>query len=237
MIPKEIVDEVRTHAAETDGRESCGVIVLRKGKQYYRRCRNIAERNIDFEIHPDDYTEAEDFGEVQYIVHSHHYQSPEPSQTDLIFIERTQKPWLIVNHPLGHYTITEPSGYVTPLEGRQFVHGVTDCLSIIQDYYKQELGITLKDYKRPNEWWMQDGYDFYDEFHTECGFHKIQFDQAKTGDVIVMKLGSKKNNHAAIYLGDSKILHHCTNRLSCKDIYGGYWMNITSYVLRHKDVK
>ena len=237
MITDKILTEIREHAALTDHRESCGLIIIVKGKQRYVPCRNIAFHDIDFEIHPEDYADAEDKGTIQYIVHTHHYVNASPSQVDLINIEKSDVPWLIVNHPTGAYTITHPTGYVTPLEGRQFIHGSIDCLTLIQDYYKQAMGISMPDYVRPDNWWLIDEYNFYDNFYKECGFHKIPLEEIAVGDVIIMRLNSPKNNHGAVYMGNNVILHHCTNRLSCKDVYGGYWMEVTSYVLRHKDAK
>lgn len=237
MIAEKILNQVREHAAETDHREACGVIVIVKGKQKYIRCRNVAERDTDFEIHAEDYADAEDTGTVQYIVHTHHYINANPSQADLIGIEKSNLPWLIVNHPTGAYTITHPTGYVAPLEGREFVHARLDCWSLIRDYYAQELGITLPDFERPENWWFKESHNLYDDCYEECGLYKIPLEDIEVGDIIIMKLVSKKNNHGAIYMGNNIILHHCTNRLSCKDVYDGYWIEATSYVLRHKDKK
>jgi len=41
-------------------------------------------------------------------------------------------------------------------------------------------------------------------------------------------------NHAAIYIGNQQILHHCPNRLSKRDAYGGFWIDYTHSIWRHK---
>jgi cell wall-associated NlpC family hydrolase len=51
-----------------------------------------------------------------------------------------------------------------------------------------------------------------------------------------MKCNSAVPNHAAIYLGNNTILHHLVDRLSSKDVYGGYWLKATVCVLRHKEL-
>ena len=56
-------------------------------------------------------------------------------------------------------------------------------------------------------------------------------------DVILMQIRSQNGvpNHAAIYLGDGLILHHLHGRLSSRDIYGGYWQEVTRHILRYKN--
>lgn len=39
-------------------------------------------------------------------------------------------------------------------------------------------------------------------------------------------------NHAAVYLGDGLMLHHMYGRLSSRDVYGGYWREVTRLVVR-----
>ena len=68
----------------------------------------------------------------------------------------------------------------------------------------------------------------------KAGFTKVQ--DLKEHDVILMALGSTIVNHAAVYIGDNKVLQHCTNRLSSRDVYGGYWQKNTHCVVRHRSL-
>ncbi|KAG0739940.1 hypothetical protein G6F24_017181 [Rhizopus arrhizus] len=71
--------------------------------------------------------------------------------------EASGLPWHIVSvgqlageAPTCHDIQTiEPCGYVAPLEGRQFAHGILDCYSLVRDFYALELGITLSQYPGP----------------------------------------------------------------------------------------
>jgi len=51
--------------------------------------------------------------------------------------------------------------------------------------------------------------------------------------VIVMQVRAPVPNHAGVYIGDGLMLHHLYNRLSSRDVYGGYWQECTRIVLRH----
>lgn len=230
-----ILQHIREHAAREYPRESCGVVVVARGRRRYLTCRNIAERNEHFVIAPEDYVAAEDAGEVVMIVHSHPGVPAIPSQADMVGIEKTGLPWLIVNWPTGAYTVTAPSGYVPPLIGREFAHGVLDCLTLIQDWYRTELGITLKDYPREDEWWLK-GKDYYRERFADCGFVTAPSGGLKPHDVIFMQVAAPVPNHGAVYLGDDQIIHHVMHRLSSRDVYGGWWRKITTGVVRHRSL-
>jgi proteasome lid subunit RPN8/RPN11 len=233
MISQILIDQVKAHANSSPSREICGVIVSHRRRNQYVPCNNIAENNSHFVIDPIDYAAAEDAGTVIAIVHSHVNVNPAPSQADLIGIERTQLPWLIVNTPVNNYTYTEPSGYLAPYVGREFVHGITDCYSIWRDYYKRELGIEMIDYERSVEWWLK-GRDLYEDNYRAAGFLEVDIKDLKKHDIILMKVASPVQNHAAVYLGDNIILQHVMGKISSKDVYGGWWRKITTKILRHE---
>lgn len=231
-ISNDILDSVRAHAEAESPRECCGLVVIRKGRRIYYPCKNLAEAQSNFIIDPVDYATAEDMGAIEMIVHSHPYMAPTPSQADLVGIEQTQLPWLIVNWPVGHYTVTEPSGYVAPLIGRVFTPGILDCLTLIQDYYKQ-FGIEMPNYPREERWWEK-GQNLYLGLYKECGFEMVS--DMREHDVLLMQVASQVPNHAAVLLNDGNILHHQMGRLSSKDVYGGWYRLITTHILRHRSM-
>ena len=229
-----ILPAIREHAAASAPQECCGVAIVRRGKLQYVPCRNLYAGAGDvFWIDPVDYAAAEDQGAVVAIVHSHVNAAPEPSMADRVGIEATGKPWLIVNHPVGHYTLTEPSGYVAPMIGRPFAHGVLDCYSIIRDWYARERGIILPDYDRPDLWWEKPGFDLYRENFAHAGFVEIGERELQPGDVILMKIAANRTNHGAIYLGGNLVLQHCMGRLSSRDVWGGAWRKAATHFLRY----
>ncbi len=233
MRSKAVLEAIASHAKVEYPRECCGLIISRKGKEGYIPCRNIAEYSQDFCIHPEDYASAEDAGKVICVVHSHVHTPPTPTQADLIECERSGIPWLIMNWPTGSIHEFEPTGYVAPLEGRPFIHAVTDCYSLIRDYYRQVLNIELPDFDRDYEWWNK-GQNLYLENFEKAGFSVVK--DLKEYDVVLLKFRSNVPNHAGIITSDGCIFHHQQGRLSSKEVYGGWLRKATVKTIRHKDL-
>lgn len=230
---EKLLGEINDHVNSSPTKEVCGLIISRKRKYSYIQCTNIADGANEFIIDPAEFADAADKGTVLAVVHSHVNVNPNPSQADLISIERHKLPFLIVNYPLNTWTYTEPSGYKAPLIGRQFVHGITDCYALLIDYYKQELNLDIMDFDRRSEWWTK-GDNLYLENYEKAGF--VQVDELQKHDIILMQVGSQVPNHCAIYLGDNVILHHVMGKASSRDVYGGYWKKITTHIVRHKSL-
>lgn len=226
-----LMQSIREHAEHDFPRESCGLIMIVKGRRRYFPCRNIAEKNEHFVIHPDDLIAAEDAGTLAMVVHSHPNVAAVPSQADLVGIERSGVPWLIINIPTGEHTVTAPTGYQPPLIGREFLHGVLDCYELIKDYYRIELGIGLPAPQRDDEWWLK-GQNLYLDNFESADFERVAI--PRQHDVLLMQVASSVPNHGAIFLGDGCILHHQMCRLSSKDVYGGWYRKITTHILRHR---
>ncbi|WP_061175526.1 C40 family peptidase [Caballeronia pedi] len=238
-----VVPMVIIHAQAEEPRECCGVVVRRDASLVYVACRNVATEHEHFVIDGNDYARAEDTGLVMAIAHSHPYQSPEPSLADRTGIERTGLPWLIVNVPTGHYTITRPSGFNAPLVGRPFVHGVHDCYSIVRDYYAEQ-GVMLNDYPRAFGWWEQrGGPDLYRQNFAKEGFHIVlahspqtldDYNRIKRNDLLLMNIRAAHDNHMAVYLGGGVMLHHLIGQASKREAYQEFYQRRTTAVLRHE---
>ena len=103
----------------------------------------------------------------------------------------------------------------------------------MRDWYAREYGIQLRDYDRRDKFWEHGESLYMDNFANE-GFREIPVADVQPGDLILMQLSSPLPNHAAIYLGDQLILHHVQQRLSSRDVYGGYYGKSTACALRHE---
>jgi len=232
----ELLDELRAqilrHAKAEDPRECCGLVAVVKGRQRYFPCRNIAQ-TPDEHFVLDGWHEVEDKGEVVAVVHSHPKTNPAPSTADRVACEKSELPWFIVNPKTEGWGYCEPEGFELPYVGREFVHGIVDCYTLVRDWYAREYGIQLRDYDRRDRWWDH-GENLYVENFQKEGFRKIPVEEVRQGDLILMNLVSPVPNHAAIYIGDQRVLHHVQGRLSSRDVYGGYYGKSTACALRHE---
>lgn len=230
-------EEIFEHCKQEKPNEACGIVVLFKGRYKWIPCENISQRpTTEFAISPLAFANAEDFGDIVAIVHSHPYGPSNPSGADIDCQKQQGIDWLIVS-----LDNTEPSIYwlksekkEQPLYGRKYVWHVQDCGSFIQDFYKQEFNITIPDFYRPERFWER-GLEIYLDCYREAGFHEIEMKDLRYGDLVLMALGTSITTHGAVYIGNNKIAHHLNDRLSCRDVYGKYYMDRTTKCLRYKD--
>ncbi|MEO8642653.1 MAG: C40 family peptidase [Pseudomonas sp.] len=223
--------DAEAHALAEYPRESVGLVVAVRGKPTYVPCRNQSEEPDHFILHPEDYAAAEDMGDIVVVVHSHPDAGPEPSLHDIASHAASRMAWWIVGLKDGTAAWHEmPAAGELPLEGRVFVHGVIDCYTLVRDYYRQVLGITLPDFHRKDDWWHNGGNLYVDNF-AKTGF--VPVDTPEQGDLIVMAIGSPTPCHGAIWLDGDVLLHHLYGRLSCKEVYGRAYRECTTHIMRY----
>lgn len=266
MIPNKLkaatIKAMLKDAEQRYPQESCGVVIITPaGKEEYVSIANLSTTATDnFIMCPDGFSEADERGYIVGIVHSHPDETTRPSIHDIAVMSRNREiellvdpdseatPWHIVSWPEGDYRQVIPE-VPESLLGRNFVHGIWDCWATCEAYYKKYHGIEFPKYEREDRWWEQkETTSFYEEFHEEAGFYRV--DTPIKGDMIVMQIGrSYHPNHAGIYLGEAPefegknfygntlMLHHMYDKKSEVIVYGGQWLQRTRLVLRHKGVK
>lgn len=233
------VEAAKQHARDEYPKESCGLIV--RGE--YIPVENIAADPLkDFEISGKLYQKHLVGGGLEAIVHSHPDGPLFPTEADMESQVATDLPWVIlgvdedgrVSDPIVWGADTP----IAPVIGRQFVHGVTDCYSLIRDVYRlgkdklKEQGVTdewpfppiqLPEQPRADAWWDDPEVTLYDTHAPLVGFVDIKPHEVKPGDLFFMSLGkTQANNHAGIYLGNNLVLHHLPGRLSRRELAGAW---------------
>ena len=224
LSQKEIL-KLNTHVTTCYPQEACGVIINNE----FHECLNAAVNPKEtFKILAIELLEKSKLGEIQAIIHSHCVDPNKSFQYDPRWISSNDMrgwigkdiPWGIVAAN-GRYGEVSPilwydDNNILPLEGREFVHGFTDCYSIIRDYYRINMNITLNNYPRSFNWW-ENGDDLYNENFAKEGFVEVNKEEAQVGDVVLFKVRSPVINHAGVITGPNQLLHHLIHRLSYTD--------------------
>lgn len=220
-------------------KEACGLVVLFKGRYVWIPCPNTSPSpEEEFAISPVDFADAEDMGDIIAIVHSHPKGGASPSLADRASQALHGIDWLIVGlkgDVENEIFWLKGDKRIPPLYGRTYLWHVQDCGSFIKDFYAQEYGIEVTEYYREENFWEK-GIQPYLDNYVKLGFVEIDKREMMEGDVLLMQIGATSvATHAAVYIGDNKIAHHITGRLSCREVYGQYYQDRTVKAIRHKD--
>ena len=257
-LSKSLKDAIKAHALDAYPHECCGLIVRNTfdGELDYIRMANISYDPANhFEIDPAEYAEIEVLFAIEAIVHSHPDGEPMPSEPDRVQMALHGVPWVIasVNHGVVNIRTHKPKAYTAPLVGREYVHGLQDCYSLVRDYYERECGLTLSDYPRAVDWWEDEhSPSLYVENFKNEGFVEVPLSDIQKHDVIICRVGRTYHpNHALIYLGDSGelasektppifgknlVIHHPHGRNSVREIFGENWAKRVAMVVRHQSM-
>ncbi len=210
MFDIDVAKKAKQHAKRAYPKESCGVVV----GGVYKAVRNIASDPLtSFKISR---SVVKKYGDdIQAIIHSHPDGNYYPSEADMSGQIASGVPWGIVHVSRG--VARDPFYWgdglpEKPLKGRVFQHGVTDCYSLIRDYFKQRRNIVLDEFPREWEWWLTPGFDLYESNFQEQNFRVVEPSEVKEGDCFLAQIRSKVINHAGVYVGRGLILHQLGDR-------------------------
>jgi proteasome lid subunit RPN8/RPN11 len=224
------MDAIKNHALSAYPRECCGLIVRTANGDSYRGCTNTAEHGDDFRIDPVEYARIADEGDITHVVHSHPDSPAVPSTKDWKVLHYSGHDWMIISCTQDAILDVQVHRYIPPLKGREFVHREWDCFTYIRDYYEVKYNIHIPEFKYEDDWW-EHGKDLYRDNVLKCGF--VPVIDFKEGDLLLMRVRCDVDNHAAIYIGDSRIAHHVIHRLSGTILYNSVWQRLTFGHFRH----
>ena len=218
MFADDILAPLMRDAAARAPEESCGLIIAEAGTHRYLSCENIAaDKHHSFLIADEVLLPHLDGGRLRAVVHSHPApHEPVPSQIDMQGQLAMHVPWGIV--PVSDAGEAEQPFFwgegvpVPELIGRPYRHGVTDCYSVIRDYYRLERSITLPDFAREWAWWEGEGPSLYEQYFESAGFGEVAPHEADIGDGLLLQVGGRIISHAALMVAPGLMLHHPAGR-------------------------
>lgn len=120
-----------------------------------------------------------------------------------------------------------------PLENRPYIYGIFDCLTLLKDYYRRNFNILLPANLQRNWEWWNNGDNLYIDNAAKYNFFSVK--EIQKHDMIVMKINSQVPNHAGVYLGDNKFMHHMGGKFSCIENLNSSYKFRIAIIYRHKD--
>lgn len=224
------IDELNRGILNNYPNESCGFILQDNTIIF---CMNISETpEKSFKINPIDYVKFSE--QLKYIFHSHcinprtsrNLDPRTPSVADMKGQEVSGIPWLIfategwVVSEAIELPRTPSSDYLE----RPFIWFINDCYTLVQDYYKFELGIELKPYILHDYTAVRKSDKVFDEFIEDYGFIELQnLDDLQNGDLFILDNSGFRENHLGIY-HEGCLIHQ--GLLSCKEPLENYMSQI-----------
>lgn len=176
------------------------------------------------------------------VVHSHPDNIAAPSSLDMQGQISTNVPWGIVGTDgigAGDIAWWGKGAPKQPLIGRSFRHGITDCYSLIKDYYEIEKGIELPEFPRDWEWWKEGEQNLFELGFEKAGFVKIDASEVKPGDVWLARVGGELDvaNHGGVLIENDLMIHQIgarvpvdNSRLSAREPIYRYLPHITHWL-------
>lgn len=201
--------DMMEHAEHEHPHESCGLII---DGRYMARLNVHPDPRHAFAMRRMDKLDAAAEG----VVHSHTAPAPAaPSEADMRCCQSWAIPWAIVPvdgaGAAGQPFVWGRGAPIPPLIDRPYRHGVTDCYSVIRDWWRLERDVELPDYPRTFAWWEGPAgarADLYERHWADLGFREVSPADAEVGDCLLMQVRAPVPNHAAVLVEPGVILHH-----------------------------
>lgn len=235
---KKILDYIKEDSLNRCPEESCGLVLQKNNEIYAEKCRNLADNKIDnFIVSPSDYVRLSKNSEILSVYHSHtNGDSLESfSCKDQLTSQNTKLPMIMYHTVYDTFHFLDPNSVYLKYIGRKFQFNHSDCLSLVEDFYKNEFHIILPKTNRDSNTMEKRPRLMVDNIN-HYGFSIIdEPDNLQYGDLILCK-NLKGPTHLMIYIGSDQILHHRYNQYSTIEQYNNFYRNQTHCVIRHKNL-
>jgi hypothetical protein len=169
--------------------------------------------------------------------------TPATDETMIARCAALSDPLLEVEWPSGRHQLLLPAYWDTegaPYEGRPYQLDQFDCYSLVRDWMAREHGIAMEPLTdspaRLANQMLTDG-----AFVTNpeiARWERVAIPQPGDGILFAMTQDDDHTpgaaNHAGVYLGDGRFLHHFANRLSCAVTLDAVWRARVAAFMRWK---
>ena len=238
--------KIKEHSEKDYPNECCGLIVERKRKPAVVECLNSANDKLNnFKISSIDYLRASEYGEIKALYHSHTQDDHSDNFTPLDLLNEGHGIEVILYlKNKNKFLISSEHNYLNKYLERDYKIGVTDCFTLIKDFYRENLNICFNDYDydevdfftKSN--WEDKHVSPFDYFYTKEGFLDVNYDDIKIHDIILFNDPKRYNNgytnHLGMYVGNSTILHQPYNGVSELASFYGKHLKYVNGIIRHK---
>jgi proteasome lid subunit RPN8/RPN11 len=233
MLNDSIKQQIKEQAILNKPFESCGLLLSTRKDGYLSiyPCKNIAcDKENYFELFHGDYLRASNDIKNK-IVGMYHTQCNSGASLYDYVISKGHNIYSIVYSwkTDTFFEINDSVQKYIKYIGKEFNIGITDCFSLVRDFYKNEYNINIFNYLRTDNW-FKDNPKIIEESYGKEGFLNIDNkSELKNGDVIGFK-----SKHFGIYLENDLLLHHKRGRLSNVEPFTKEYKDLISNIYRHK---
>jgi proteasome lid subunit RPN8/RPN11 len=141
--PAYVLDRIKALALESPCEEVGGIVVAAPGAYRVIQIPNCScEPDSAYIPYGLGLLEASKLGSLEFYWHTHLNGNSNFSPTDITGIWETEIPWLLYDVYNDRFNYFDPD-LETPLLGRTWELGLTDCWALVRDFYRWHLGIIL----------------------------------------------------------------------------------------------
>jgi cell wall-associated NlpC family hydrolase len=232
MLTEEVKLQIKGFSLQNSNEETCGLILLKDNKYIVYPCKNISYYKANHAIlNPLDYVRASKIGRIVAHFHSHP-ESDKPSFMDYLSAVNHNLYSVIYSIKSNKFYIIEPK--LSDYLNLDYKCGISDCYSLIRNYFNKELNIKINDYNREEKWWEKEPDLIINNIKNEGGI-EVEYKDLKINDLILFSFNGALS-HFSIYLGNDMILHHPVGDKSIISELNDSLKRRISKVIRHKDL-
>tara|TARA_R110000824_G_scaffold8235_1_gene37248 strand:+ start:3510 stop:4223 length:714 start_codon:yes stop_codon:yes gene_type:complete len=233
-------DDIIKHAESSPTEECCGFVLLNERLEVeVERCTNESPTPKEcFRISPSKFIDYALTKKILGIYHSHPVTTERPSTHDVKASEESGIPYIIYSLKTKKKFLYYPETYTpVPLLERPYVPGFYECTSLLKDYFREKLGISIVKWNK-NYWLPEDDIKanklLNKIFSKEL--EEVSLQKIKKHDIIVFQIKSNARFHVGIYCGQDEFVHQTSSLLSKKEVLDERWQKKIKRVYRHPDL-